>query len=173
MLVAPAPAVLDHTASGLTATTCYRGRADQHGIGHMHPALITDTPHAVPALQLLARALFVEVMELRAERSRALESRTLWGHVKNLLVGAWGLRAEGALPWCMHLEWCSVMDCTGATVQSLCAASARCTAARGVVMMELKTVRASPVHHGCHKLGPHSTKLAAHAAHRISMHTMH
>jgi hypothetical protein len=40
-----------------------------------------------PGAQLLARALFVEVMERRADRARALESRTLWGHVKNLLVG--------------------------------------------------------------------------------------
>jgi hypothetical protein len=59
--------------------------------------MTTNALHAVLPLQLLARALFVEVMELRAERSRALESRTLWGHVKNLLVGAWRLRAEGGL----------------------------------------------------------------------------
>lgn len=39
----------------------------------------------VAALEALARAMFVEVMELRRERRRALESRTLAGHAKNLL----------------------------------------------------------------------------------------
>jgi len=39
----------------------------------------------VAALEGLARAMFVEVMELRRARRRALESRTLPGHAKNLL----------------------------------------------------------------------------------------
>lgn len=39
----------------------------------------------VAGLERLGRALFVEVLELRRERDRALESRTLWGHSKNLL----------------------------------------------------------------------------------------
>ncbi|KAL3150850.1 hypothetical protein ABBQ32_000603 [Trebouxia sp. C0010 RCD-2024] len=39
----------------------------------------------VQALDSLARALHVEVLELRRERARALSSRGLWGHLKNLL----------------------------------------------------------------------------------------
>lgn len=37
----------------------------------------------VATLQTLARALSVEAAELRRERAKALESRTLWGHAKN------------------------------------------------------------------------------------------
>ena len=36
------------------------------------------------SLESLERALKVEVVELRKERDRALESRTLLGHAKNL-----------------------------------------------------------------------------------------
>ena len=39
----------------------------------------------VQALDSLAKALHVEVLELRRERARALSSRGLWGHLKNLL----------------------------------------------------------------------------------------
>ena len=39
----------------------------------------------VQALDSLAKALHVEVLELRRERARALSSRGLWGHFKNLL----------------------------------------------------------------------------------------
>ena len=39
----------------------------------------------VQALHSLAKALHVEVLELRRERARALSSRGIWGHVKNLL----------------------------------------------------------------------------------------
>ena len=39
----------------------------------------------VQALDSLAKALLVEVLELRRERARALSSRGLWGHFKNLL----------------------------------------------------------------------------------------
>lgn len=39
----------------------------------------------VQALDSLAKALHVEVLELRRERARALASRGLWGHLKNLL----------------------------------------------------------------------------------------
>ena len=36
-------------------------------------------------LESLAKALHVEVLELRRDRARALASRGLWGHCKNLL----------------------------------------------------------------------------------------
>ena len=39
----------------------------------------------VQALDSLAKALHVEVLELRRERARALSSRGIWGHLKNLL----------------------------------------------------------------------------------------
>ena len=39
----------------------------------------------VQALDSLAKALHVEVLELRRERAKALSSRGLWGHFKNLL----------------------------------------------------------------------------------------
>lgn len=39
----------------------------------------------VQALDSLAKALHVEVLELRRERARALSSQGLWGHFKNLL----------------------------------------------------------------------------------------
>ncbi|KAA6423153.1 MAG: GPCR-type G protein 1-like [Trebouxia sp. A1-2] len=39
----------------------------------------------VQALDSLAKALHVEVLELRRERARALSSRGIWGHFKNLL----------------------------------------------------------------------------------------
>ena len=38
----------------------------------------------VAALESLSKALFVEVLELRKEHERAISSRTLWGHCKNL-----------------------------------------------------------------------------------------
>ena len=38
----------------------------------------------VAALESLSKALFVEVLELRKEHERAVSSRTLWGHCKNL-----------------------------------------------------------------------------------------
>jgi hypothetical protein len=41
------------------------------------------------------------------------------------------------------------------------------------MVMGLKPVRGSPQHQGCHKLGPHFTKLAAHAQHMMSIHTRH
>ncbi len=76
----------------------------------------------MPLLQLLARALFVEVMELRAERTRALESRTLWGHVKNLLVGGADDVACCLLWHCRGVRrW---VICTGVGTHSLQAASA-------------------------------------------------
>ena len=39
----------------------------------------------VKSLEALGRALYLEVLELRKERDRALESRTLLGHAKNLM----------------------------------------------------------------------------------------
>jgi len=39
----------------------------------------------VTSLEALGKALFLEVLELRKERDRALESRTLAGHAKNLM----------------------------------------------------------------------------------------
>ena len=39
----------------------------------------------VAALESLSKALFVEVLELRKEHERAVSSRTLWGHCKNLV----------------------------------------------------------------------------------------
>lgn len=39
----------------------------------------------VQAMESLAKALHVEVLELRQDRARALASRGLWGHCKNLL----------------------------------------------------------------------------------------
>ncbi len=39
----------------------------------------------VDALESLNRAIFAEVLELRAERDRALAARTLIGHLRNLL----------------------------------------------------------------------------------------
>lgn len=39
----------------------------------------------IKGLNSLVRALFVEVLELKRERDRAMEARTLWGHCKNLL----------------------------------------------------------------------------------------
>jgi len=39
----------------------------------------------VKSLESLARALSLEVLELRTERERALDSRTAYGHCKNLL----------------------------------------------------------------------------------------
>ena len=39
----------------------------------------------VKSLESLSRALSLEVLELRTERERALDSRTAYGHCKNLL----------------------------------------------------------------------------------------
>lgn len=39
----------------------------------------------VDALESLCRAIFAEVLELRAERDRALAARTLLGHLRNVL----------------------------------------------------------------------------------------
>ena len=54
-------------------------------VGRLHRRATAWTDTQVAALEVLARAMFVEVMELRRERRRALESRTLAGHAKNLL----------------------------------------------------------------------------------------
>jgi golgi pH regulator len=37
------------------------------------------------SLEALGKALYLEVLELKKERERALESRTLAGHAKNLM----------------------------------------------------------------------------------------
>ncbi|KAG2491824.1 hypothetical protein HYH03_009781 [Edaphochlamys debaryana] len=54
-----------------------------------HPTTPADTIRVLEAevqsLESLRKTLFVELSELRSERSRALESRTLAGHCKNLL----------------------------------------------------------------------------------------
>lgn len=39
----------------------------------------------VTSLEALGKALYLEVLELKKERERALESRTLAGHAKNLM----------------------------------------------------------------------------------------
>lgn len=39
----------------------------------------------VKSLEALGKALYLEVLELKKERERALESRTLAGHAKNLM----------------------------------------------------------------------------------------
>lgn len=45
----------------------------------------------VEALESLSQALSIEVRELKRERERALESRTLWGHAKN--IAGYGMSA--------------------------------------------------------------------------------
>mmetsp|Transcript_13087 Transcript_13087/g.28118 ORF Transcript_13087/g.28118 Transcript_13087/m.28118 type:complete len:483 (+) Transcript_13087:244-1692(+) len=56
--------------------------------GGNHPKTPRDTIRAleveVESLESLCRTLNIELMELRNERARALESRTLWGHIKNM-----------------------------------------------------------------------------------------
>lgn len=39
----------------------------------------------IAGLEDVARALVVDIIDLRAERQRALESRTLWGALRNAL----------------------------------------------------------------------------------------
>lgn len=59
----------------------------------------------VQALDSLAKALHVEVLELRRERARALSSRGLWGHLKNLLgylLSAYCLFKYAASAECLH-----------------------------------------------------------------------
>ncbi|KAK9815635.1 hypothetical protein WJX72_007232 [[Myrmecia] bisecta] len=58
----------------------------------VHPGQAAAPEEAIPtvqaevrALESLSRALFIEVLELRRERERAIQSHTLWGHCKNLL----------------------------------------------------------------------------------------
>ena len=57
------------------------------------------------ALDSLAKALHVEVLELRRERARALASRGLWGHFKNLLgylLSAYCLFKYAIFSFCKH-----------------------------------------------------------------------
>lgn len=60
----------------------------------------------VQALDSLAKALHVEVLELRRERARALSSRGLWGHFKNLLgylLSVYCLLKSAIIPWLLAL----------------------------------------------------------------------
>ncbi len=61
------------------------------------------------ALEGLARAMFVEVMELRRERRRALESRTLAGHAKNLLGYCFSAYCLYRRAGCAHTQLASCL----------------------------------------------------------------
>lgn len=82
----------------------------------------------VQALDSLAKALHVEVLELRRERARALSSQGLWGHFKNLLgyllsayclfkwVIAMLLRMLHAFAWNLVVPWLSPVPASAIVV---------------------------------------------------------
>ncbi|GMH35755.1 hypothetical protein BSKO_03623 [Bryopsis sp. KO-2023] len=74
---------------GKSKPTSFFGRMVSAVMQPTHASTPEQTIHAlqieVDALDTLGRTLFVEVMEMKKERKRALMSRTLLGHVRNFL----------------------------------------------------------------------------------------